>query len=428
MFNRLVHSSTRNAVTRAAPSPADFLSLRIGYGMSFRIYILCGVFISIMPHAAFGAIPFSDSQGQSFNDMPAVITPFRRGEEAVHHTQFLPVPGTFVGQHAAKSAHANIGKRTGKAMILHHAVNVQVLDGDKIKTPYQVRSDLVQIIRSTVSDVLLNAGNVQSCLLPSTASLGPAGKRLLSLSQFAQGLAEISHVGYVLPIGQRGKAIDAEINADALAGLRQGLNFFIKTERDEVFPGRFLDYRYRRGFTLKRPAPMDIKPAKTSNTKVAIVTIPLEGAAGVFSRLLTPLLFENWIFIFPVKKPTEGSLQMPEGLLNGDARCFVQPSCSFFLFQRSKQRRCFMVADALMFLEPCIDAKAEKIIVDKAARAKDAGRHGGLLFRWVKTIAVSDFHIYNLQHVTGIVKPYNKERSGVPLPAKAGSLHAEESL
>lgn len=415
MFDRAVHSSTEDAF-RGDPHPASSSSLR-RHRVSLGQNIQRGVYIAVMPDAAFRAIPFPDIERQRFDDMPAIIATLAGRIESVDDLKHLSVPGALVSQHGSKRAHADVGDCPCEAMIGNHASDVQVLNGDKVEAAHQACRKLVQEVLPLISDMLLESGDLDADSFPSSTSLTPSCHDPLQPSQFTKRSIKEPRVADHLAIGQCGNAVNTKINSYGATSFGQRFSRLVEAKRDEVSPGRFLGYRHRRGAASERSAPANAKMPETCNAQVSIRGVPFERATGIFGGLPAALLLKVRIPIYLIEKGAEGRLKMAEGLLDRNAGDLVEPGEIRSLFEISEHRRGLDIIDAHLILEPRINANAKHPVVDKAAGTEDTGEHRSLLFARVKTESVSKFHIHNIRLVTYECQPFGKGK-GAALPRR----------
>lgn len=426
MFDRVVHSSTGFAAAGSAPLSSYDPSL-CSHRLSGGQDVHRGVHVTVMPCTAFGAIPLSDVQGQIINDMPAVETPLAGWEEAVHDFYFLAVPGALVINHAPEFTHADIGNCPGKTMVCQHPADVEIFDGDYIEAPHKTRRQLVQEIHSCIRDMLLKKSNPEANTLPPSTALLSSSHDTLESFQFAERTIKPARIVDLLSRGQSCEAADAEVDADFLSGLRQFLDLFVEAERNEIAPRRFLAYRNRRGFASERPAPTNLEPAETGDIQITIVCVPFEGTAGILCGLRPSLFLERRISAELIEEPSKGSLKVTKRLLDRNAGYIIQPSRILLLLHICEHGRGLTISYAFLFLIPGINAKAEKIVVDEAAGAEYAGKHGDLGFRGINAESAVQLHkiIYNI--VTSTCQTLHQRKDGAPPSPKGGGLRAEVS-
>ena len=123
------------------------------------------------------------------------------------------------------------------------------------------------------------------------------------------------------------------------------------------------------------------------------LTIPFEGAGGVFGRLLTLLAPELRVAGTLGKETGKGSLQMAQRLLHQHAGNFIEPSVFGLFFQSRERSRRFVITDLFLPLHPRIGAKAQHVVVGKTCAAECPGKRQFLLGRRVEAESVGAFNI-----------------------------------
>ena len=394
---RTVHVSQESA-TGSRSSTLSYLSSTRRHRVSLgHIKIFCCIFISIMMGATFGAIPFTNIEGQRLNDVPTNRTHFAGWEESIDRFQKFSVPVTFVRDHLTKHPHSYISNCPGKTMIGCHAADIQIFNANLIEVPHQVGSEFMQSVGSTVGDMLVQLRNFDSLSLPpSTAFLAPR-KNALQSCQLGEITAEMPWVCDAFSVGQSCETIDTKIDPNSLPGFRQFLDCFVEAEGDKVMPGRFLGYRNRSGHTFEVSAPMDIEATEAGKDKVFIVCVPFESADRVFRGLPVSFLFERRIASSFGPEIEESSLKMAETLLNRDTGCFSQPFCFHLFFQNSELGGSVVITDSFLLSSPGLGTDVQCPVVYVTAAAEDFGEFQSLGIGGIESESISCLHT-NIVH------------------------------
>jgi len=258
---RTVRGSTAIAGAGRTPFQSDIASPR-SHGLSARREnIACRVFVPVVGGPTFGARPLPDIKRQRFNYMPAGRASLTGGKETVDQFQFLSIPSALVLDHGSECAEGRITETLRQTVIASHSPDVQILHADYIEPANQTGSNFVQVVRSGIRDSSMDAGNLESLLHPSVASLFPSRKNSLGARQLLRPLREMLWVRDALASGKRGESVDARVNTDRRPGLRERGNLLVEHQRCKVSPIPALGYRNRGGGTLKRPGPVHIQPS-----------------------------------------------------------------------------------------------------------------------------------------------------------------------
>lgn len=107
-------------------------------------------------------------------------------------------------------------------------------------------------------------------------------------------------------------------------------------------------------------------------------------------------LFERRVLGLLVEELDEGIVQVPQGLLHGDARNFAQPRGFFFAFPLSEFGGSMVVTNPFLPLLPSISSISQRPVIGVAATTEYFGKLCLLGLGWVKPKLVSNFHTNNL--------------------------------
>src|SRR5450755_498749 len=131
----------------------------------------------------------------------------------------------------------------------------------------------------------------------------------------------------------------AQIQPNHLSGNRQRLDLFFYQERDEVATCTILRESSSHGCTSIRQGtrPTDIQRC-IHFCQCEVCSIPLESCPYVGCRLRTMFLLEGGILCSPLKEVEKGTVQVAQGLLQGDAGNFSE-ECRFLMLLQVYQSR-----------------------------------------------------------------------------------------
>ena len=101
------------------------------------IDILGRVHVAVMSCSTVGTGPFTNRQRHLLAIAPTVGTGLTGRRKAVGDDHFAPVPRGFVFNLPPEFAHADIGYRARKVMILHHAADIQIFQRQGVRTANQ---------------------------------------------------------------------------------------------------------------------------------------------------------------------------------------------------------------------------------------------------------------------------------------------------
>lgn len=400
IFNRLVRASTTGAFQARRLKPSDPVSTRFNNEVSPRIVDIFGrVKIAVMVLAALWTIPLSNIERETGQNVAAATASLRGWEEAVHKPQLPAVSLALVGEHLAELSEAGIGDRFREAVVSHHPAHVQIFNADSVVSAHQIGGHLVEVIFSGVADVFLYSSNADTLPIPHTATLDATRENPLSLGESSLVFARVLRVGDALIIAGSGQAVDSQVNANRFPGRFELGKLFVENQRDEVTPAGSFGNCNGSGFRLELTTPVHVEATKPGDNQVRVVGVgagKLKGGSCVFSGLLAPFLLEGGILGLLVEKLHEGVVQVPQGLLNRDARHFSEPRRFLFALPLGKLGGCLVVANPFLPLLPSIRPIPQRPVVGIPTTAEDLGKLGLLGLGWCKTEFVSNLHTNNL--------------------------------
>lgn len=172
--------------------------------------------------------------------MPTTRTRFRTREPSVKLDNIAPIPSALIAQLSNQLTPSSVGDRTRQSSVLDHVFHRQRLRNDGLVFSHQSRCQLVQEILTSVSNLSMDFGNVQSCLLSIARTLLLAAQRLLSVPQPAILFAPVLGVGNLLSVTSRNQTGNPCIQPNRFVNLRQWLNsMVIHQQRNSPPPRRF---------------------------------------------------------------------------------------------------------------------------------------------------------------------------------------------
>ena len=125
-------------------------------------------------------------------------------------------------------------------------------------------------------------------------------------------------------------------------------------------------------------------------------SIPLEGIAGIGSRLLMALLLKRGVRGSPFKEVQKRLVEMPQGLLQGNRRDLIEPGVVRLLFELCQGFTQVFVIQALLLSVEGVRPLTQRPVIDEAATAKGSGKHALLLSSGIDTVLKCSllFHVY----------------------------------
>jgi len=393
---RLVHTSQGSASRGRSPDTTYHPSMhshRVSLG---HIYVLCCVLISVVMGRALWAIPFTNPERQLFIDVPTLGAHFTGREESVNNLQRLPVSLALVGQLASEHSEPDIGDCASETVVSQHAPDIQVFNSNHIESSDEISGEFVKSVRPLVGNVLMQSGHFDSLRGPSTTTPLPSSKHSLKSGEFSQVRSKISRIGNPISIGKCGQPADTKINPNVQPSLRKLLDRFVEAEGDKVFPGRFLDYRYRRGIAFEFSTPMNIESTKARDCKIPVDRIPLECTLGVFGGLSVALFLEGWVLTELRPESKKCCLKMSERLLSRNTGHFIEPFGFLLFLEGCEHSRSLVIGDSFLLCSPGFGSYLESPVVDVATATKDPEELLSLSGCRIESESVSRFHAKNI--------------------------------
>lgn len=364
---------------------------------------------------ALWTIPLAHGQGQRFENMSTRIATLARREKAIHYSDFFPVPHGFVLQLSAEHSQSRVGQAPGQTMVFYHASDVQIFDANYVEPANQVGCDLVGVVIPGVGNASVDFSNAELGFLSPVTSLLSSRQYPLGEGKFSLVLSKMLWVWGSLSIGKSCQSGNTEIDTDNLTSLRIPLDWFVQSESHKITISTVLGYRDGAGVACEISGPTNPESPNLGENKRFIRSIPSECGSSVLGGLLPNLLFEGRIASPLFKEILIGSLQVPECLLLGHTRNFIEPLVFGRFFQLSERGRGSVVVDGFASFE-AICSQAQRPVVDEATATKSPCQTLLLDGAWVKPKFVFHVHKNSLLLVNQFVNLFLK---GAALPPHA---------
>jgi hypothetical protein len=189
--------------------------------------ILCGVNIPIMVYPRMRTIPFTNIQRQFFNDVPTVVTPFRTRKPSVNLDQCAAIPITLVLKLSDQLTPTRIADREGKFPVLHHILQGQILNSNRLVFGYQSSCQLVKEILSAISNFLMHFCDEEPRLISIVRSLLLTTQLLLSFLELATFCIKDFGVYNLFTVTQSHQTRNTQVNPNFIGLFRQWFNLGI---------------------------------------------------------------------------------------------------------------------------------------------------------------------------------------------------------
>jgi len=310
----------------------------------------------------------------------------------------------------------------GKTMIVQHAVDGQILNGNDTKSIDNGTACLVREVVTPPRYPLMHAGNHFPLLVPLWGALCQCAVLALHLYQSLFFLAEKARVRNFFPSGQGGKGQESYVNAHLLGAFWQAKRFDFTGERGIPFPGtafvdgeRFdgpahramVDHLDTANLREADPVIMGDGKARLREREGVIAALPLEAREPRFRSLLAHTAEEG----------LESQLY-PLGHILQDLRMDVCEGRTFSFEQRNACLR-LIPGNVLLSLFPGILPVGQRLIVEPAALLKDCLKSFLLFPGWVHAVLVHLPHTQQYNTILDTLRALSNDAEGDGCFAKA---------
>ena len=324
--------------------------------------------------------------------MLACMAGFRRGIPLINLDQHSSVPLRFVFQLSDKLTPSHIADRFCKAVVLDHVLDCQTLHADHLVFVNDAGGELVLIVMSTIIDTGMHTGDFEACFLSVLRSLLFLGMPTLSFCQPLLIHSKEFWVSDTLTSGEDDHRLQPQVKSNHLRRDFQWLDRLFNQDGDKVAVRAILGDRDRTGFSTFGKISMEVNIQGSIHLRKSdMYSIPLEGVGCIGSRLAMLLFLEVGILSPSLKEVLEGSIQVSEGLLNGDGRDISQPGV---LLLEIREHSSKIVVEELFPVFPIGDcAGMESPIVDEASTTKRLSKDDPLLNSRIEPILICSFRL-----------------------------------
>src|SRR5216684_897057 len=404
-------------------------SYRLSAGFKYReshgMYVLSSIDVPIMMDATFWACPGTRIKLKRVENMSAIKAAFGGWVPLIDFDQVSSVPLGFVFQLGHELTPTDITDGFTELWVLDHVLHRKVLDTDRLVLTNQTCRELVREITAAISDTSMDLSDFLTGLFSVLAALLFLGMSALGLGKLLLILAEKLWIAHHFPIREHDEGFQAQIGTDRRRSHRQVRNVLFYQDGNEVAVCSILgdgDTTWL-GSLRQGTRPHDIQ-GSIHLGKGEARSIPSKGIVRIGSRLLVMPLLECGVLSTSFKEVEKRTVEMPQGLLQGNRRDLVEPAVFGLLLELGQGfREVFIVQAALLIIEG-IRLLAQGPIIDEAATAEGTSKKTLLLVRWIDSILVGSllFHTYMIVYGGVTVKqsthlpPLHKERHSHPAP------------
>lgn len=146
-------------------------------------------------------------------------------------------------------------------MVLHHALDVQVLNCYELIIADQMCRELVQEISADVGNLFMNSGDPDPRLFVIAGSRELPRKPSLLTNQLPGKVPENTGISHGMSIAVGAETFQSDVKSDLAARVRQKFRFFADTEGNEILPGGGTADGGAMDLPVKEPALLDFHKA-----------------------------------------------------------------------------------------------------------------------------------------------------------------------
>lgn len=368
-------------------------------------------------------LPLTDRQIFSlFVDISTDTTSLRGGEVSVYLHNLLAVPFCLISKHGNEAAPACVSNGFGKVMVPLHTLHIQILDADGIISSNKGNGALMQIVRTTVGNLVVKSGNFEPLVFKPSAAFLLTGKMLLCFSKFALVSSCVSVILKNFSLGSDKQIFQPHIHANRLVGLCERCSIFLFCEHgNEILATWRLGNSYLTDFAFYLTMYTALDTLFELGDKKPIV-----GDMGKLwngKAILRVLGFEVGKLCTLLKEIGIGYFETTDSKLQGLGIYFFEPRCRFLLLQGSESLCLRMIVIALACKPILLFALIEKVIVHETSASEVPCQQLGLLLVRVQSELVCSVYLshtaykvteyfvnnQNLSYIYGMKENYNHE-------------------
>ena len=332
-----------------------------------------GIDVPVMDFPAMRASPFPSRKLQLFQDMSAGRTRFGRRKPGVNGNKPFSLFLRFVLQTSDELTPGCVPNGTCQVMVLHHVLNLQTLNHDRLVVVNQLAREFVNKVSAASSHQSVNLRQNLPGFLPVGAAFLLAGQRLLRTAQFLQGPLQWFWIGFLPAVGIGGIRFESQIRPqniifiERLFGLRQLFVHLVKETgvviAAAVFPqGNAFEFSF--GLTVNYRFDL-------SNFRDTYPCVSDGNTGAVIARLFVSTALKAWVSCFVRQKLDGCSVSMTHGLLQSYAVVFSKPAVlSAFLGNGKERFDIFEDGDTLPMHLVAVLPNIDALVVAEAHRAE----------------------------------------------------------
>lgn len=316
--------------------------------------------------------------------------------------QLSAIPLTLVFQLPAKLKPTGISDGTRELSVFDHIRDLQGLHADGAILSDKRCSELVAPVLTLLSDLRVNARNLQALLVPVARSLLLARKLLLLSYQLLKRSSQVFRIIVLRTVARNDGMGQAHIQTYSLGSRTVGLGFKLDLEDDVIPTGSIFGDRDAGNLAEQLTAPANRKGLRLLRQVyawLAYIAAQTKPGLGELGTLFGMPVLKLWVLASLLEEIAVSRLKMAKALLKRNAGNLIEPSVLFSLFPTGQKRGALAVAESFPGFLVMGRPSLKSLVVDNPATPKRSGEIFFLLCVGVKAIFKAShdhmLHIYS---------------------------------
>ncbi len=359
--------------------------------------VLRCVVVAVVFGVAMGARPSLRAEGETA-DAAARTARLAARVEAVDLDQRPSVPRALVvelSQQFSPPCHQDGSRET---TVAKQAAHVQVLDDDRLVFANESSAELVQKVSALVGRPRAHARQLEAraLLVSGALLLSRDAPRERPLS-FATTIC-MPGVCNAFPVREHDEVRQSDVHADRSLHLRQRANARVRAEDGDVPPARRVEGHScaRRPRVLRQRTRPANRQRRRHASEPQLGAFHAKAVACECSSATPAPRSESRVAPFLPKEPRVGGLQLPDGLLQRNARHVLQECKVRVCLPPCQPSTLFRISQVFLVPCPSVAALLQRAVVDEAAAPDSSTEKIGLLRRRVHAVAEGAEHTLRL--------------------------------
>lgn len=305
----------------------------------------------------------------------------------VHKYHFSTSVFCFVRKALRELRPCRIGNTFSKAVIMNHAIHIQVFNGDYAKPVYEFPTRLMREIIAAIRNALMNTSDRFTPILSFRRPLFFFRHAPLRFSQRFFIGSKKPWIGNLIASGKCGETGKPDINANHFVRSQRWSRFYFTRDGGKPLPGRCAGDCYGFGRPLQFPMPHhantpDFRQMQTafinspSRLRIGNGVVSVSSAKAWIARLFTRFCSAEKCF----KCKIDAHRNILEDLGIHAFESFA------FVFQNWKFDSLLVISKRFLLLFPCVLALFKKMVIEPPAFLKSCAQNGCLFMSRTQAI------------------------------------------